>query len=234
MSERRVMIAGEVALAGVLHLPEGQAPRAGVVVCHPHTLLGGDKEQPVVVAIAREATERGLAALRIDFRGAGESEGEYGGGTAEVADVAAAIAYLRREARPDLPLGLAGYSFGAIVVANYALVALGQPGAPRAVAFVGLPTRAADLRVPDLSPLRGQDVAVLAVVGQEDYMGFPETVEEALAPLGSRGRVKILRGADHAYWGFSDDVARLMVDFFLSTLTGTVTPGFPRSKRSPV
>lgn len=59
-------------LKGVLHLPEEDAgPFPAAVVCHPHTLMGGNMGNGVVVSVCLALAVRGWAALRFDFRGAG-------------------------------------------------------------------------------------------------------------------------------------------------------------------
>ena len=52
--------------------------------------------------------------MRPNFRGVGASDGEYGHGEGEVADMQAVLRFVR-ERYPDLPLVLAGFSFGAVV-----------------------------------------------------------------------------------------------------------------------
>ena len=67
---------GNHLLFGMLHLPEDREPRQGVVICHA---LAEEKlwSHRVFVALARELTKRGIAALRFDFRGEGESDLEF-------------------------------------------------------------------------------------------------------------------------------------------------------------
>jgi alpha/beta superfamily hydrolase len=96
------------------------APRAGVVLAHPHPLYGGDMDNPVVVRLAEVLGEAGLATLRFNFRGVGASTGVHGNGADEQHDVEAARSHLAAMLGADRPLLLAGYSFGAAVVAAVA------------------------------------------------------------------------------------------------------------------
>src|SRR5262245_40176522 len=96
------------------------APRGSVVACHPHPLYGGDMDNPVVVRLVEVCGDQGLATLRFNFRGTGASTGVHGHGTAEQHDVAAAMEHMVSLVGPDRPLLLAGYSFGAAVVAAVA------------------------------------------------------------------------------------------------------------------
>jgi alpha/beta superfamily hydrolase len=62
----------------------------------------------------------GFAALRFNFRGAGQSEGRFDDGIGEVDDVLAAVRWMRAE-HPELPLWLAGFSFGAAMAVRAAV-----------------------------------------------------------------------------------------------------------------
>jgi alpha/beta superfamily hydrolase len=89
--------------------------RAGFgVVCHPHPLHGGTMTNKVVHMVARSLQEQGLATLRFNYRGVGQSEGSYDEGRGETADALAVIAW-GRERWPQAPLTLAGFSFGSMV-----------------------------------------------------------------------------------------------------------------------
>ena len=87
-------------------------PVGVVVFCHPHPLDGGTMRAPLMRGVAGALCDAGLHVLRFDFRGVGESQGTWGGGSGEVLDVDAAVA-TAAASHPDLPLGLAGWSFGA-------------------------------------------------------------------------------------------------------------------------
>lgn len=92
----------------------GDQAVAVAVVCHPHPLYGGSMHNNVVHRLFADLPRRRVPTLRFNFRGAGRSGGSHGGGEAERADVLAAVAELAGR-HPELPLVLAGYSFGADV-----------------------------------------------------------------------------------------------------------------------
>jgi alpha/beta superfamily hydrolase len=54
-----------------------------VVVTHPHPLYGGEMHNPVVEIIARAYQKIGYATLRFNFRGVGNSRGNYDDGKGE-------------------------------------------------------------------------------------------------------------------------------------------------------
>ena len=93
------------------------APRAVVVIAHPHPLHGGDRHNHVVAAIQRAALSLGCHSIAPDFRGVGNSSGVHDEGDAERLDLAAACE-LADMVEPDCPIVMAGYSFGAMVALN--------------------------------------------------------------------------------------------------------------------
>mgnify|MGYP000200348714 CR=1 FL=1 len=84
------------------------------LIAHPHPLHGGSLDNKVVKTIADTLFDLGYVAVRPNFRGVGQSEGEYGQGPGEVQDMLAVHDFVRTR-YPDLPLILAGFSFGAYV-----------------------------------------------------------------------------------------------------------------------
>ncbi len=99
---------------------EAGAERAGVaVICHPHPEHGGTMHNKVVTILDRSLRELGLATVRFNFRGVGDSEGEFDGGDGEGDDLAAIVAWVRR-VRPTDGIWLAGFSFGSYVALNKA------------------------------------------------------------------------------------------------------------------
>ena len=134
MSESRITFpCGDLTLEGLLTLTEGEAAGAAVV-CHPHPLYGGSMYNNVVEAVLDALWQRQFATLRFNFRGVGDSEGEYGGGQGELDDARAAVAFLAGKAAVRSVM-LAGYSFGASVSLRAGLT---DPGVNRLV-LVALP-----------------------------------------------------------------------------------------------
>lgn len=84
------------------------------LVAHPHPLHGGSLDNKVVKIIADTLFELGYVTVRPNFRGVGQSEGEYDGGRGEVQDMLAVHQFVSAR-YPDIPLVLAGFSFGAYV-----------------------------------------------------------------------------------------------------------------------
>lgn len=107
-------------LEALLEVPRDLAPTGSAVVCHPHPLHGGTMQNKVAHTLARAFVASGFAALRFNFRGAGQSSGAFDEGRGEVEDVVAAVRWIRRE-YTELPLWLGGFSFGAAMAMHAAV-----------------------------------------------------------------------------------------------------------------
>src|SRR5262247_2707290 len=96
-------------------LKEPSEPRRGAaLVLHPLPTGGGTMHNKVVFRAARALNEVGLLTLRINFRGVGESTGEFDGGRGELEDAGAGLTYLE-QTYPQSSLTVCGFSFGARV-----------------------------------------------------------------------------------------------------------------------
>jgi alpha/beta superfamily hydrolase len=92
-------------------------PCKGVaVISHPHPLFGGTMDNKVVQTLARAFVQSGWSAVRFNFRGVGQSAGQYDEGRGELDDL---LAVVSQQAGSDV-LALAGFSFGAFVTAQAA------------------------------------------------------------------------------------------------------------------
>ena len=128
----RVFIAGGAGkIETVLDRPEGAA-RGVALVAHPHPLYGGTLDNKVVQTLAKTFVELGYASLRPNFRGVGASEGAHDEGQGETEDLLRVAAHAK-ETLGDLPLVLAGFSFGAAVQTQVA-----QRTRPLRVVLVGV------------------------------------------------------------------------------------------------
>jgi alpha/beta superfamily hydrolase len=91
------------------------SPHAVAVIAHPHPLHGGTMDNKVVTTLARAFADAGAATFRFNFRGVGATEGAHDEGRGETEDCLAVIAHAKRAAGGQLPLWLAGFSFGGAV-----------------------------------------------------------------------------------------------------------------------
>jgi alpha/beta superfamily hydrolase len=128
----------EVALDIPAHAPAGLA-----FVGHPHPLYGGTLDNKVAATLARAFVGLGWLAVRPNFRGVGESEGAHDHGGGETDDfvhlVKAAPRWLADfELASDLPVALAGFSFGSFVAAQAAQRLAQRHRSPDLLVLVGV------------------------------------------------------------------------------------------------
>ena len=216
----------EQEIFGVLHLPE-RTPAPGVIMCHGFT---GHKAEAhrLFVAAARDFCAHGLAALRFDFRGSGDSAGEFQEMTVsrEVADAGAALDFLASV--PEVngrKVAVLGLSLGGCVAACLA----GRDERVRALVLwapVAHPRELFDKLILDfggndvldmggwglgrafledlqhLDPLQeGQRYAgpSLVVHGTGDEAVPPSHGSDYRVALGGRCRVHWVQGSDHVF-----------------------------------
>lgn len=106
-------------LEAILDTPSNQNKSYIAICCHPHPQHGGTMQNKVVYTTSRTFAARGILSLRFNFRGVGNSSGEYSQGEGEQLDLVAAVNWVR-ENYPGRRLILAGFSFGARIVAMQA------------------------------------------------------------------------------------------------------------------
>jgi uncharacterized protein len=195
--------ADEVALEGIFVHPEHLPRAAGLVICHPHPLHGGDMENNVVRALADAFTATDFAVLRFNFRGVGGSTGHYGEGIGEQEDIKGALTWLAAQPMIDADrLFLAGYSFGARVMLAVAAVDRRVHG------FIAVAPPTFHGAWPSREAARGPKVFIC---GEVDPYAAPETLRVWVERLPEPKRLVILPGADHFFMGYERTLAQRAV-----------------------
>ena len=197
---------GDITLEGEWHLPEREATFPAVVVCHPHSLYGGNMNNNVVVSICEALSQQGIAALRFNFRGVGSSGGQFGGGVNERDDVRAALGFLSGEADVDQErIGLAGYSFGGGVALPVALE-------EESVACLALVSPAlTDSGWVELEKLTRPK---LIIVGGIDSVIQMDRFQQYLKAARHPTEYHVVPGADHFWGDHGDELFGEVVAFF--------------------
>jgi alpha/beta superfamily hydrolase len=99
----------------------GAAPRGIALVAHPHPLFGGSMDNKVAQTLARTLVQLNYVTYRSNFRGVGQTQGEHDAGIGERDDLRAVLDHMRAQpGHADLPLVLAGFSFGTFVMSHVA------------------------------------------------------------------------------------------------------------------
>jgi alpha/beta superfamily hydrolase len=175
----------------------------------------------VVRSIARALSDRGVLALRFNFRGVGRSGGKHDKGQAEQEDVAGALDWLLNQPGVDPErIVLVGYSFGAWVGLSLAqrdlrvtaTAAVGlvawhdEPSLFSSGALAGLGQFEPDF-------LKTLNRPKLFITGEYDSFAPPEAVRVLVERLPPPNELRILGGTDHFFAGREAEVGELVADF---------------------
>jgi len=172
-------VSGSETLQATLYGEFSAASSAGVVLCPPHPLHGGNRHDTRLVTVARELSKHGLLALCMDY-------GSYGGGIREVQYVVDAAAFMRTKGIN--PLGLLGYSFGAVVASNAVVAA-------KADGFVAMSILR---RINDLTARLDSECPKLFVHGRRDNLASYSDFERLYAEAKGE-KQKLILDTDHFY-----------------------------------
>lgn len=185
-------------LVAELALPESNSPVATLVMCHPLPTHGGFMDSHVY----RKAANRlpalaDLAVFRFNTRGTesphGKSEGSFGDGVTEAADVRAALEFVRSRNLPNV--WVVGWSFGTELALKYAI---DEP--VEGVILLSPPLRRTTEA--ELARWAGSTKRVIAIVPElDDYLQPAEAREKfAIVP---HAEVIGVDGAKHLWVGES-------------------------------
>ena len=176
--------------------PDGVV-RGTAVIAHPHPLFAGTMDNKVVQTLARAFVQSGWNALRFNFRGVGQSAGEYDAGNGERDDFLDVVQQLA----PEGTLALAGFSFGSFVM-SHALTALWGERSIDKVVLVG--TAASRFTVATLPPeahertlvIHGEADDTVPLAAVMDW-ARPQILPVTVVPGGSHffhGQLPLLKG----------------------------------------
>lgn len=104
----------------VCSIADEEKKSAWGIVCHPHPLYSGTMNNKVVTTLTKAFQGIGLNTVRFNFRGVGQSEGQYDNGRGELDDLLAVMTWIGCAARHSPEIWLAGFSFGAYIAAQAA------------------------------------------------------------------------------------------------------------------
>ena len=183
-------------LVAELALPAANPPVATLVMCHPLPTHGGFMDSHVY----RKAANRlpalaDLAVLRFNTRGTesphGKSDGSFGDGVTEEADVRAALEYVRTRNLPNV--WVVGWSFGTELALKYAI---DEP--VEGIILLSPPLRRTTAA--ELSRWAGSSKRVIAIVPELDDYLQPEEARMKFAAV-PHAEVIAVDGAKHLWVG---------------------------------
>lgn len=200
MTEKHIFFqSGTLRLEGLLERMPGEQ---AMIMAHPHPLYGGNMHNPVVAAVLSAYLRKGYSTLRFNFRGVGQSEGQYSEGIGEQEDVRSALTFLAEQGLTRFDLG--GYSFGAWVCASglkswTRVQRFGMVSPPVAVmSFDFFPF---DKRVAWIIGAEGDDIAPPAMIREQIPLWNPDVI------------FKVIKGSDHFYGGQTQEIETLVGAF---------------------
>ena len=165
------------------------SPRAVAALLHPHPLYGGRRDHPLLLSIAHALHHKRITTARSDFRLASGNTIE------EVPDAIACCHELQRR-HCELPLVIAGYSFGSIVAARIASLV----GA-RHLIMIAPPLSTVTLEIPT--------TPTTLIIAEHDQFSPPATIADD-AIVREVG-MSVVAGADHFLNGHIGTVTELTV-----------------------
>ena len=170
-------------------VPETDVARAATsVLCHPHPQHGGTMRNKVVTIMDRALRESGLATVRFNTRGAGDSEGSFDDGNGELDDLLAVVDWVRRT-RPEDDLWLGGFSFGAWITLRAA-----QDLPVRMLITIAPPVERYGF-----AELMPPNCPWLLVQGDEDEVVSPSAVFEWVDKLDKPPDLVVMDGSGHFF-----------------------------------
>lgn len=198
-------------ISGILHLPDHAQPPC---VIASHGLLSS-KESEKYIALGKRMSEEGIAMLRFDFRGIGESEGSEEDNTIskKLADLKAAIDFIRFYPGLGQRIGLLGSSLGGFL----SLIQASRDPEIKSVVTWATPSHLDDLESKEqeedyplppkaffedlprhrLLPLLSKVSNTLIIHGERDELVPTEQAIAIFTHLNLPKEIHIIGGADH-------------------------------------
>ena len=199
MEKKITFISDQLVLEGMYN--KVSASR-GAIITHPHPLYGGDMTNPVVESMVFSFTKKNYSTLRFNFRGVGQSEGEYDEGAGEQKDILAAVDFLCHQGVTSIYL--VGYSFGAWVLARMKELPVEISGEIFVSPPLALLPYENDLTIPLLK---------LVITGEDDEIAPAELIKKSLAGWNPGAQFEIVDFADHFYYGCFGDLEKIVTDY---------------------
>lgn len=186
-------------LEGLLN--KGESDK-GIIITHPHPLYGGDMHNCVVKSIKKVYRKKNYTTFCFNFRGAGESQGNYDNDQGEQEDLRSALSFIASTGINWVEL--AGYSYGAWINSLVAckdasiknIVLLSPP-----VAFI------------NFKPVTSIPGLKLVVTGSIDDYAPPDLLKKALPVWNKKAVLEIINGADHFYGGYTKKLEFVLSKF---------------------
>lgn len=184
------LLPGPVGLLEVaIEVPASAVPDRVALLCHPHPLHGGTMHNKVVTTMARACLGANLISVRFNYRGVGNSAGEYDHARGECLD-ALAVANWLRESLPGVRFLIGGFSFGA-----YIAYQIHDTLACWELWLIAPPVEHLDFSAKPLA------TPTTVVVAEADEVCSPSAIHAWLATQGAQVKCESFPGASHFFHG---------------------------------
>jgi len=180
-------------------------PRGLALIGHPHPLLGGSMDNKVAQTLAKTFNLLGYVSVRPNFRGVGQSQGVFDDGVGEIDDLEQILEWMQNPSSwkelittsthdwttevENLPVVLAGFSFGSFVNSNLTQRLTNKGRAPERLVLIG--SAAGKWDMPDIPKnaivIHGEVDETIPLQAVFDWLKEQEVV------------VHVIPGADHFF-----------------------------------
>ena len=199
------------AVVGSLHLPDIEKSPC-VIVSHG---LFSNKDSEKYISLGDRFPRKGIALLRFDFRGCGQSKGKISGSTISdrLEDLNMAIGFVRSHPRVGPRIGLMGSSLGGYIsliktageddiravvtwATPFSLLGLEGKRGQGEMVFLG-EEFFHDIKTHDLTPILGKMANCLVIHGDRDELVPVEQARIIYEYLNEPKKMEIIEGGDH-------------------------------------
>lgn len=185
------------------------APKSGewrglAIVCHPHSQMGGSLQNKVVHTVARAHRDAGHLAVRFNFRSVGKSGGEFDAGVGECDDLLAVLRWARLQCSTG-PLYLAGFSFGAYVLARSLARIVAEGYLIRHALLVAPPVHHFEFQA-----LKAFPCPLTVIMGEEDEVVPAEDVYRWVSGIETTHKLVRVPEAGHFFHGLLGQIKTIV------------------------
>ena len=186
-----------------------------VILLHPHPQYGGNMNNKVIYNCFKTFSTLGFSVLRFNYRGVGNSEGNYSGeeGIGEMTDAACALDWLLLSNTESTKVWVTGFSFGAFIGLNLLM------RRPELEGFIAISPPADKY---DFSFLAPCPVSGLIIQGDKDDIVNETDVALFANKLDSQRSISInykkVKNADHFFTDQLDVVSNVIKKYIIKRL----------------
>ena len=220
----KVIIPGPVGRIEAFYKHEGGKSAPIALMLHPHPIYGGTMNNKVVYSMYHTFADAGFNVLRFNFRGVGESQGEYDRGEGELEDATAVLEWLQANNPGARACWVGGFSFGAWIGMQLLM------RRPEITSFVLV---APPANMYDFAFLAPCPTSGLMVQGTADQVVPHEETEDLAERLhqqkGIHIQLDLIEGANHYFQGHLEALNASVAGYLgqhadYSNLEGEVAP----------